>query len=352
MEIKTFIGKKLDFVDGIYRRQIELDRYIKSKANVKLTYEYYNPPKNPIDFIAKRFILYPLRSSHRYRDTVFHLTFQYLGDLAHFMDSKKTIVTCHDIFSFLERGNLKRPYFIQKYSLLGFKQCKYIIAISDFTKNELVTKLHVPEEKIIVIKNGINRKMFFPLEKYEKDRINPLFPGYFKILHVGTEVERKNFLTLLKAFYLIKKKVKDIKLIRIGKPAYPDYIKKLGLEKDIVYLKNISNERLREIYNLCDLFIFPSLYEGWGAPGIEAAACGTPIICSDIPIFREVYRNAPIYFPMKDFRKLADLIIEVSTDDSKKRSLSKKAIEMSKKYSWSKSSKLYLKVAEKVLENE
>ena len=169
---------------------------------------------------------------------------------------------------------------------------------------------------------------------------------------IRTNPEAENLLTLLKAFYLIKKKVKEIKLIRIGKPAYPDYIKKLGLEKDIVYLKNISNERLREIYNLCDLFIFPSLYEGWGAPGIEAAACGTPIICSDIPIFREVYRNAPIYFPMKDFRKLADLIIEVSTDDSKKRSLSKKAIEMSKKYSWSKSSKLYLKVAEKVLENE
>lgn len=350
MEIKTFVGKKLKYVDGIYRRQIELDRYLKTRSDVKLTYEYYRPPKNPIDFIAKRFILYPIRSHQKTQDTVYHLTFQYLGDLAFYTDSSKTIATCHDVFSFLERDNLKRPYPIQKYALLGLKQCKYLISISDFTKNELVTKLKLPKDKIHVIKNGMNRDIFFKITEEKQRDLEPLFPNFYKILHVGTEVMRKDFLTLLKAFYLVKKRLNNVKLIRIGTPSYMDYIRKFGLENDIIYLKNISNDKLREIYNQCDVFVFPSLYEGWGAPGLEAAACGTPIICSDIPIFREVYANAPIYFPIKNYQELCNKIIEVITDDSKKELMGQKGIEVSKKYSWVESSKKYLELAKKVLE--
>ena len=350
MEIKTFIGKKLSYVDGIYRRQIELDRFLKSRSDVKLTYEYYRAPKNPIDFITKRFILYPIRSHQKTQDTVYHLTFQYLGDLAFYTDSSKTIATCHDVFSFLERNNLKRPYPIQKYSLLGLKKCKYIITISDFTKNELITKLKLQKDKIHVIKNGINRDMFFKISEEKRGDLIPLLPNFYKILHVGTEVMRKDFLTLLKAFYLVKKRLKKVKLIRIGSPLYMDYIRKLGLENDITYLKNLSNDKLREIYNQCDIFVFPSLYEGWGAPGLEAAACGTPIICSDIPIFKEVYANAPIYFPIKNYQALSNKILELITDDPEKELMSKRGIEVSKKYSWVESSKQYFKLAKNVLE--
>ena len=245
---------------------------------------------------------------------------------------------------------MKHPYLIQKYALLGLKRCKFLIAISDFTKSELVNKLKLNDNKIYVIKNGINHDMFFQLTEAEKKSVEPLFPNHYKILHVGTEVERKDFLTLLKAFYLIKKSVENIKLIRIGKPQYSDLIRRLGLKNDIIYLNNISNARLREIYNLCDLFVYPSLYEGWGAPGIEAAACGTPIICTDIPVFREVYKDAPDYFPAKNVQKLTKFVLEIIKDESKKKIMSKKGIEIAKKYSWKNSSKLYLKLAKKVLE--
>ena len=355
MEIKTFIGRKLNYIDGIYRRQIEIDRYLKEFRNLKLTYEYYNKPKNPLDFFSKRYLRYPyycFRHTKNLKEyTIFHISFQYLADLSYFLDRNRTIITCHDIFTFLEKNNLKNPFIVQKYSLLGLKRCKYIIAISEFTKNELLTKLKIPEEKIFVIKNGINRKMFSPLAKEELSISKPLFPNQKKILHVGTEEYRKNFITLLKAFSIIRKKYQSIKLIRIGKPSYTYLIKKLGLEKDIIYINNINNERLREIYNLCDFLIFPSLYEGFGFPGLEAAACGTPVICSDISIFREIYQDFPLYFPPKDYKSLAQIILENIDNDEIKLEMRKKGNKVAKLHSWEKSAIRYFKLINFILEN-
>ena len=168
-------------------------------------------------------------------------------------------------------------------------------------------------------------------------------------MHVGTETDRKDFLTLLNAFYLIKKKRKDIKLIRVGKPAYPDIIKRLQLENDIYYLSNISDLRLNEIYNLCDLFIYPSIYEGWGAPGLEAASSGTPVICSDIPIFKEVFQDFPVYCSPKDHKNFANTILSVLKDESQMKRMREKGLNIVKNYSWEESSIRYLNFIKRVI---
>ncbi|MFX1256864.1 MAG: glycosyltransferase family 4 protein [Promethearchaeota archaeon] len=355
MEIRTFIGRKLNYINGILRRQIEIDRNLKNRSDVKLTYEYYDAPKNPIDFFSKRYFFYPIYSYLHSRNSdkkiIYHINFQYLSDLVLFLDKSKTIITCHDIFTFLEKGNIKNPFIVRKYSSLGLKKCKFIISISEFTKNELINKLGIPKEKIIVIKNGINREMFKPIPQNKLSTLKPLYPSYKKILHVGSEVNRKNFLTLLKALYLTKKKAKKLKLIRIGQPRYINLIKLLRLEKDIIYLKNINNKRLREIYNLCDFFVYPSLYEGWGAPGLEAASCGTPVICSDIPIFREIYQDFPLYFPSKNYKILAKIILENLNNEDIKQEMIKKGIKIANSYSWKRSAEKYLKYAKLIIEN-
>jgi glycosyltransferase involved in cell wall biosynthesis len=354
MEIKTFIGRKLKNTYGILRRQIEIDRYLKQKDYLKLSYEYYNKPKNIIDFFSKRFILYPYYSKLSTKNTnnsVFHITFQYLADLGYYLNYSKTIITCHDIYTFITRGNLKRPWILQKYLLMGLKQCKYIIAISDFTKRELITKIGIPKKKIIVIKNAINQNMFYNLSDTELDKIEKPLPGDKKILHVGSEGTRKNFITLLKAFYLVKKKRKDIKLIRIGKPCYSNIIKSLNLENDIIYLNNISNIRLLEVYNLCDLLVFPSTYEGWGFPGVEAAACGLPVLCSDIPVFREVYKNFPLYAPPLNYKAFAENILKIISNEAKQEEMIQNGFNVIKNYKWEESSKKYLRVAKLLINN-
>ncbi|MFX1444388.1 MAG: glycosyltransferase family 4 protein, partial [Promethearchaeota archaeon] len=278
--------------------------------------------------------------------------FQFLGDLALFLNYKKTIITCHDIYNFLQRKSLKNPIFTQKYALMGLKKCRIIIAISNFTKNELIDKLKIPEDKIVVIKNAINREMFKQIPKNKISEIKPLFPNYKKILYVGSEAERKNIITLFKAFYLIKRRSKKFKLIRVGPSTHSHVIKSLGLEKDVVYLKNITNQRLTEIYNLCDLFITPSLYEGFGFPGIEAASCGTPVICSEIPVFREIYQDFPIYFPPKDYKTLAKIILESIDNEVLKNEMSMKGINTVKAYSWKDSAEKYLKLNKFILDNQ
>ena len=352
MEIKTFIGQKLNYINGILRVHIELSKPLKDKKDLKFTYEYYNPPKNPLDYLSKRYILYPLSSyfnSKRIKDdVVFNISFQHLGDLGYFLNRNRTIITCADIYIFIGK---RKPWIIQKYLISGLKRCKYIMAISDFTKNELIKFLGVPEEKITVIKCGINREIFKPIPQNKITDLTPLYPEYRKLLHVGTEIGRKDFLTLLKALYILKKKEKKIKLIRVGTPSYPNLIKNLGLENEVIYLTNISDKRLIEIYNLCDFFVFPSLYEGFGLPGLEAAACGIPVICSDIPVFREIYQNFPLYFPPKDYKTLANLILEGINDDSLKNQIIKNGIELTKKYSWKKSSDKYYRLAKYIVEN-
>ena len=157
IRIRTFIGRRLNYVNGILRRQIELDRPLKNREDVKLIYEYYEKPKNPIDFFSKRFFLYPYNSKKKDKEknTINHITYQLLGDLGLFLDKSKTIITCHDIFTFLEKRNIRNPLFLQKFYLSGLKKCRYIIAISNFTKNELNKKLKIPNDKIVVIKNGM-----------------------------------------------------------------------------------------------------------------------------------------------------------------------------------------------------
>lgn len=352
MEIKTFIGQKLNYINGILRVHIELSKPLKDKKDLKFTYEYYNPPKNPLDYFSKRYILYPLSShfnSKRIKDdVVFNISFQHLGDLGYFLNRNKTIITCADIYIFIGK---RKPWFIQKYLISGLKRCKYIMAISDFTKNEIIKFLGVPEEKIIVIKCGINREIFKPIPQNKITELTPFYPEFRKILHVGTEIGRKDFLTLLKAFYILKKKVENIKLIRVGTPSYPKIIKNLGLEKDIIYLTSISDKRLIEIYNLCDFFVFPSLYEGFGLPGLEAAACGIPVICSDIPIFREIYQDFPIYFSQGNYHMLAKIILENIKNVSLKEEISKKGLEIVKHYSWKKSAEKYYNVIKYIIEN-
>jgi len=356
MEIKTYLGRKLYYIDGIYRRQIELDRHLRNKEDLKLTYEYYINPRNALDFFTKRYILYPFRSYKRSRDDlgreiVNNITFQYLGDLALFLDKNRTVITCHDVFGFLEKKNIRNPYITKKYSLLGLRKCKYIISISEFTKNELTKKLKIPNEKIFVIKNGMNQEMFKPISNKLRNEIEPFFPDHKKLIHVGTEESRKNFLTLLKAFYFVKKKIPNIKLIRVGESSYNHIIRNLGLENDIIYMKNISNKRLNELYNLSDFLIFPSIYEGWGAPGLEAAASGTPVICSDIPIFKEIYKDFPIYFSPMDYKDLANIIINNIDNIALKQEISKKELNEVASYSWKKSSEKYLKLVNYVIEN-
>ena len=333
LKIRKIAGRDLTFINGYSRIQIEMDKFL--YKNTEFFYDCYKPPKTFIDHFIKRLIKYPqhLRKTED-KDTINHIIVQHLSDLARKLDPDMTIIHLLDIYNFIKHKGLKNSSIINKMRLKGLKKCKHIISISEFSKNEAINKLRIDENRITVIKCGVNREVFHPI-----DITNPI--KRFKILHVGTESGRKDFMTLLYALYSVKKYIKDIILYRVGNPEYLDEIKKLDLEFNIIYISEISDVDLNMLYNAVDLFVSPSSYEGYGLSIMEALSCGTPVICSDIPVFKEIYGDCVRYFPVGNSFSLSTEILAFSSNRNTQRILIDKGLKLAKKNTWEKVANQY-----------
>lgn len=257
------------------------------------------------------------------------------------------IVTIHDII------HLKYPvsYSYRKYYEVVFplilKYSKHIITVSEFSKKEISSYFGINEAKISIVYNGVDGK-FEPKKLENQERY---------ILGVSSIAYHKNFISLVEAF--LKLKTKGIKLYIVGglneKIFGKDSKKILNRVKnndDIEFLGRVDDDKLIELYSNAICFVYPSLYEGFGIPPLEAQACGCPVVLSDIPVFKEIYRDSAVYFNPLDPDDIANKIEEVLNDDNLRVSLTKKGFENAKKYTWENSAKLFFKVLDKVMQND
>ena len=335
LKIRKVMGRELDFLTGYSRVQSEMDNILYDRDDIEMYYHYYRHPRNIIDHFYKRLIWYP-RILRKYEDeyTVNHIIVQHLSDLARKLNPDKTIIHLLDIWNFLKHSGIRNSSLVNRLRLKGLKSCKHIIAISEFTKQEAVQKLGIEEDRITVIKCGVNRDIFHPIS-ITKPKIE------LTLLHVGTESGRKEFMTLLCALREITKYVKDVLLIRVGKPEYKKEIKELGLKSNILYTSEMSDVNLNKMYNGIDLFISPSSYEGFGLSIMEALSAGTPVICSDIPVYKEIYGDCVEYFPVNNYIELSEKIIRFW--NNKDRIPVSKGIFLAQLNTWEKFANQYLK---------
>jgi glycosyltransferase involved in cell wall biosynthesis len=234
-----------------------------------------------------------------------------------------------------------------------------IIADSQNTKNDCIKYLGIPEEKIKVIYlapdsiyQPINNKQEIREQVCKKYNIE--FPF---ILYTGTLEKRKNIPILIKAFYKLKKMGISHKLLIVGKKGwkYDDIfktIKTLNLQKDIMFTGYVPKEDLVKFYNLADLFVYPSLYEGFGLPPLEAMACGCPVITSNTSSLPEVVKDAGIMFNPYCVDELVKIMYEVLIDESLRIELSRKGLERAKLFNWRKTAEETWKVYEGVYYGE
>lgn len=279
------------------------------------------------------------------QDGALHFSHQHFGRFGHFL-RRPFLITCHDIIRYLDMHEKtvlqKRPkgrgkmYLTLDFS--GLKKASKILAISNYTKLDLMTHLGVKEQNIEVVYPGIDHAVFHPT-------YNISLRSFPYILYTGSEVPRKNFFLLLEAFKKLKgnRQFRNLKLIKVGdsgdvnlRAMAVERIRAFGLESDVIFVGYISDKLLAQYYTMAQCFVFPSLYEGFGMPPLEAMACGCPTIVSNWTSLPEVVGDAGIKLNPTDSNELASAIGQVLTESDLRKSLVSRGLERASLFTWQK----------------
>ncbi len=261
----------------------------------------------------------------------------------YFQLNQKYVLTVHDVTTQIlpESHTSYRVAIYNRLFPKTLKSADKIIAVSNHTKQDLVKHYGVPEDNIQVIYEAAGNE-FRPLPQKEKISIIKRYKLNFPyILYVGTLEPRKNIPTLIKAFEIVKKTNMDKKLVITGKMGWKcdsifEYVAAKGLQKDIIFTGYVPNADLPGLYNNADLLIYPSQYEGFGLPPLEAMACGCPVITSNTSSLPEVVGDAGVQIDPSSPHSLADAVLWLLNDDSIRKEFAKKGLEQSRQFSWRK----------------
>jgi glycosyltransferase involved in cell wall biosynthesis len=252
----------------------------------------------------------------------------------------RTLVTVHDL-SFIrypQCADAKLRAYLNKVVSRSVQRADLVLADSQSTKDDLVELLRVEPARIEVVYPGVEDR-FHPIEDQtllEKVRARYGLPPKF-ILGLGTLQPRKNFTRLIKAFADLR--FADLRLVIAGGKGwlYEEIfatVARLGLEEKVVFPGFVADEDLPALYNLADLFVFPSLYEGFGLPPLEALACGTPVITSDASSLPEVMGEAGLMVEATDVGALAEAMGRVLEDDALREGMIARGMEQTRKFTW------------------
>ncbi len=271
--------------------------------------------------------------------------------------SGKMVANCHDLIGklFPENFSLSSRFYWAHLLPFSVKKANKIITISESSKRDIIRLLGVPEDRIKVTYLAKNSN-FRPIENLDliKKNKEKYSKGRPFILYVSTLEPRKNHLNLLKIFNIIVKehKIKH-NLVLTGKKGWYykelyDFINKENLEDRVVFAGYVPDYDLPALYNAADLFVFPSLYEGFGLPIVEAQACGLPVISSNTSSMPEIVERSGILLNPKDVEVWADNIYKVLTNENMQKEMREKGLLQAKKFSWEKCAQETLQVYEEV----
>ncbi len=272
-------------------------------------------------------------------------------DLFHFpsfvarpLRAARAVVTIHDLaFKRVpELSERKNADFLNRHVPRTLDRAGLVLVDSEFTASELEEIYGYPKDRMRVIPLGVDES-FHPRPREESDRLRRRFnlPSGF-ILCVSTVEPRKNIATLIQAYGLLREGGGETpKLVLAGGEGWRGegeaimrLIKKLKLEGAVIRLGYVGNEMLPSLYSAAGLFVFPSLYEGFGLPPLEAMACGVPVICSDAPSLPEAAGDAALFVPPRDAERMAAAIEKLIGDAVFKQELIRKGLDRAKRFTW------------------
>ena len=270
------------------------------------------------------------------------------------ISAKAIVTTIHD-FSFQlfpEAHPKERVRYFAKHFRKNVRHSTRIITDSGYVKLEVIDMLGIPAEMIRPIPLGVDHGLFktYSREAQEICRRELGLPEKF-ILFVGTREPRKNLVRLVQAYAELQGRVqKEFGLVLVGPRGWGESLafgEKLG--NRVMLLDYLDPERLALAYNLASALAYPSLYEGFGLPPLEAMACGCPVIASRVASLPEVCADAAYYIDPNDTQSIAHGINNVLSDNELHRSLVEKGFERAKLFTWEKTAEETLAVFHEAL---
>jgi glycosyltransferase involved in cell wall biosynthesis len=265
-----------------------------------------------------------------------HISSQGYAFTAPFLRKGPVILTVHDLIPWTYY-KIRTPTW--KANIRSIPHIGHIIAISAYTKNELMVQLEIPEETIHVIPNGVDHQKFHPVP-------DPVRPAYLHpedkiLLYVGSEEPRKNLGVVLRALKDLTRVMPDVKLIKAGGSGGDIYrqrcineIRRLDLAKNVIFTGAISDAELLALYNIADAFVFPSIIEGFGLPPLEAMACGCPVIASDRTSIPEVVGDAGILLDPEDPEAWRNAMFRILGEPATSENMKQKSLRQAAMFSW------------------
>jgi glycosyltransferase involved in cell wall biosynthesis len=263
-----------------------------------------------------------------------------------FLIAKKIdyILTIHDLVSFLfPTWHNKKAVLIEKFTLKrALKYAKKIFVVSKNTANDLEKKFGISKDKMVVTYNSYETRDSRP-----ETRNSQLATRNY-IFNIGTLEPRKNQIRLIQAFDLIKDEFSDLELWIGGGKGWCyekifEEVVKLKLEKRVKFLGYINEVDLPSFYKNAELFAFPSIYEGFGIPIVEAMSFGCPVLTADNSSLKEVAGDAAVFVNAENIDSIANGLRKILNNEMLKKELIKKGFIQVKKFSWDKSAQSILK---------
>ncbi len=272
----------------------------------------------------------------------------------------KIVVTIHDLVykTYPEGHTAQTIETTEKQLKVIVEKADKIICVSQSTINDLLQYFPVDSKRISLVYQGVDKNIFYPLGETERQLAKRRFAkkGIREpfILFVGTIEPRKNLQNLILAFSDLKRKRNFTgKLVVVGMKGWmvewlQQTIEKFHLQDDIIFPGYIKDDDLRALYNLCDVFVFPSFYEGFGFPILEAFSCGAAVVTSNVSSCPEIAKDAAFRVNPYNPDEIGKAIMKVIEDKRLQENLKEKGLRRAQDFSFQKTAQQTLEVYKKV----
>ena len=263
--------------------------------------------------------------------------------------ARKKIVTIHDMAHLTLQDGLSLPkrLYARLFSWNAAHRYDHILTVSNFSRNEILRHEDVPEEKISVHHIAADTVKYHPCSDEERQReaLNRYRLPREYILFVGNVKPNKNLRRMLEAYALFQKETGSaISLVIVGKreglmtgdKGLDAFVQSLGIEESVYFTGFVEDEDLPVLYSTAGCFVFPSLYEGFGLPPLEAMACGCPVIASNAASIPEVCGSGALYADPRDSEDLAARLRELLEDPHLAEEMTERGLRRVRDFSWDK----------------